>query len=685
VERGSIQKLQEQVSVYASMLDSFCKSLKWNNSAGQFEYLSRRLSLGFDDSLQEIAVIPDLKPHTAKALFKAGYTNVKKIAQADVNEIHKIIEKSFPWSLNDQNYSNYLKKMSSDIIKQANQLNPDDKFTESSQIQVTQGKRKLEYSPFPSPKKLKKPTLKSISCQNFNLFIVDDETKLKEFKSKLKQKKEYSIGLQLDTSKSKPLLHKIISITICFLQKGLVECYIIENEKFQDKNYLHSSLKTILEDKKDTIIANGLQLILFHLMNIGIYPKGKLVDPLIAIWLFNLSEDTKVDSVKEEKILESDLKNINKYKTDDVYTRCLTTVKILELSKEYIGSLKNRELFEPFEMEMKALRVISKLEFNGIGFEKNLLDKESSRIDSSKQEVIEFVKSNYGHNLGDNSPKKLSNFLFNVKKFPCKNRSTDEKALIELKNSLKNEDDKILVEKILRFRKLKSRLEKFYNPYKMSDYYTFHKSGTRIHSIFSQRSVATGRLTSTNPNLQNVPNNKDFEGVEIFPKKFFVSRENFVLLSADYASIEFRILASTSDDEELIKYINDCDNSNIDIFKSLASKFNGKSIENVTSVERSKAKTLYALLYGQSVESCSKTNEIPLEEVVMMKSILVKLFPVAFNLEKHMIEKTKKEGFVKTVSGNGKLKFFRSLGRKELFNTLRATIKKKEMLHLEKY
>jgi DNA polymerase-1 len=168
----------------------------------------------------------------------------------------------------------------------------------------------------------------------------------------------------------------------------------------------------------------------------------------------------------------------------------------------------------------------------------------------------------------------------------------------------------------------------------------------RIHTTFNQSIAATGRLSSTNPNLQNIPIRTE-QGREV--RKAFIPRdENFLLLSADYSQIELRVIASISEDEGMM----DAFSKNIDIHSATASKVFGVPIEEVSKEQRYKAKSVnFGLIYGQGAFGLSENLAISRGEAKDIIDNYFIQFPGIRNYMEHVKEKAKQDGFVETIMG----------------------------------
>jgi len=316
----------------------------------------------------------------------------------------------------------------------------------------------------------------------------------------------------------------------------------------------------------------------------------------------------------------------------------------LQLWEVFEPKLKEEKLEELYEtMEAPLSKVLVDLEYEGIKLDSEFLNNYSKVLEErvTKAENAVYEKAGIKFNIA--SPKQVGQVLFEKMEIPYRWRktktgqySTDETKLSEL---AKEHD---IVENILRFRglaKLKSTyvdaLPNMVNP----------KTG-RIHSSFNQALAATGRLSSNNPNLQNIPI-KTEEGREV--RKAFVPRdENHILLASDYSQIELRLIAEISGDEAML----DAFQKGQDIHRATAAKVFDVEYDAVTADQRRTAKTVnFAIIYGAGATNLSQQLDIPRSEA---KTIIEAYFTQYNGLKKYMeetVEFAQENGYVQTLSG----------------------------------
>jgi len=299
------------------------------------------------------------------------------------------------------------------------------------------------------------------------------------------------------------------------------------------------------------------------------------------------------------------------------------------------------DLFE--KLEMPLLKVLTLMESNGIKINSKFLKNLSSDY-SAELKLIEkniFNLSNETFNLA--SPKQLGEVLFeklkiidNPKKTKTGQYSTSEEVL-----SLLAKDHEIIAE-VLKWRSL----QKLVNTYVNALPKQINEDSLRIHSVFNQAVASTGRLSSNNPNLQNIPIRSN-KGREI-RKAFVCENNNYTMLAADYSQIELRVIASLSNDSNMITAFK----NNEDIHSSTASKVFNVDIENVSREQRSNAKTInFGIIYGVSAFGLSnQTNLTRSESKDLIESYFL-AYPELKNYISNQINFARENGFVETILG----------------------------------
>lgn len=281
-----------------------------------------------------------------------------------------------------------------------------------------------------------------------------------------------------------------------------------------------------------------------------------------------------------EEIREAQIKKANEIELYD-YTR-KSIEQELKIKERYLLNVLR-------QIELPIARILSKMEDRGIGVDINHLSGMNEKLDKRVKILTQEIYDTVGHEFNINSPKQLSDVLFNELDLPNKNKgSTKESVLQELKGFHP------MVEKLLEYRELNKMLTTYTKPLlEMASENEKDGMGS-IHTSFKQTGTTSGRFSSSNPNMQNLPLKGEW-AEEL--RESFVPRKGFKFVGIDYSQMELRIMADISKDDLLIKDFND----DLDIHKATAARLLDKEVEEVTKKERSIGKTVnFGILFGQT-------------------------------------------------------------------------------------
>ncbi|MFA5499828.1 MAG: DNA polymerase I, partial [Candidatus Omnitrophota bacterium] len=310
--------------------------------------------------------------------------------------------------------------------------------------------------------------------------------------------------------------------------------------------------------------------------------------------------------------------------------------KILEkeLSKKDLDSLF-------YDVEMPLIEVLAQMEMDGVSIDsaylKELSVEMEKKLERLTKKIYEFAEGEFNIN----SPKQLSAILFDKLKLPIIKRtktgiSTDEDVLTRLASKHP------LPEKLLEYREL-SKLKSTYVDNLPS---LINPATGKLHTSFNQTVTATGRLSSSGPNLQNIPI-KTEEGRKI-RKAFISSGENSILLSADYSQIELRVLAHFANDKNLIKAFKE----GLDIHSFTASLVFGVKEADVTSDMRGMAKTVnFGIIYGMSPYGLSQSLGIEVDKAKEFIDAYFERYPSVKQFMEEILEEAREKGYVTTILG----------------------------------
>ena len=440
-----------------------------------------------------------------------------------------------------------------------------------------------------------------------NLFKINSEISINEIEEKINKLKKivFYLGLEENQNSEDIIEQDIISISIYNYEEK--EVYYIKKTEHKDEFY--DFLKRIFEDGEIEKFGYELGRVYILLKQIGINVRNLKYDITVASYILDPTEGKYVIDNLIEKYLNL---NINEYleinganeetkqitmfdikenETDSLkYNTSFCAYAIYELSEVLTEKLKEIEAIELFKnIDMPTVEVLANMQWNGMHIEENKLVEFGNNLKGGIDILTSEIYNLAGGEFNINSPKQLGEVLFEKLGLPSKKKtkngySTSEDILEKLLN------EHPIIEKILEYRKL-CKLNSTYvegmRPY-------INPKTNRIHSFFHQTITATGRISSTEPNLQNIPTRMEL-GKKL--RKVFVPDEGKIYIDADYSQIELRVLAHMSKDKHMI----DAFVNGEDIHKQAASKVLHKPIEEVTKEERSSAKAVnFGIVYGIS-------------------------------------------------------------------------------------
>ena len=460
----------------------------------------------------------------------------------------------------------------------------------------------------------------------------------------------FNIITQKDNQEDKIIKEKIESISIYNKEKKEVYTINFENEK-DIKEF-----KEILEDEKIKKISNHLSRIYILLKQQEINLKGIEYDAKIAGYILNPTDNKLklndlieqyleidinkfIGEEKEEQITlfentkEKDTKD-KKLKKYSFYAYAISKLEEITTKKlEEIGAI---ELFK--NIDIPTITVLSEMQWNGMYANEKELNSFGEELKQKIEERIKNIHKLAGEDFNVNSTKQLGEILFEKLKLPVvKKTKSGYSTDVDVLEKLRGEHP--IIEEILEYRQL-AKLNSTYieglRPY-------INPKTKRIHSFFHQTITATGRISSTEPNLQNIPTRFEL-GKRI--RKIFEPAEGKVYVDADYSQIELRVLAHMSEDEHMIQAFE----NNEDIHKQAASKVFKVSIDEVTKEQRSNAKAVnFGIVYG--ISDFGLGEQLGISRKVA-KTYIDEYLEQYSGIKKYMentIEQAKKDGYVETL------------------------------------
>ncbi|NBW30486.1 MAG: DNA polymerase I [Flavobacteriales bacterium] len=315
------------------------------------------------------------------------------------------------------------------------------------------------------------------------------------------------------------------------------------------------------------------------------------------------------------------------------------TLQLKHIFEKEIKKPHLKDLF--YDMEMPLVEVLMQMEEEGIAIDSKALAEYSKELDSTLIDLDSQIKELAGMEFNTDSPKQMGEVLFEKLKISAKAKKTKTGQYATSEDVLeKHKHDHPIVPLILEYRQLR----KLKNTYVDALPTYCDQNDGRIHTNFMQTVTATGRLSSNNPNLQNIPIRSE-KGREI--RRAFVSRDkDHKLMAVDYSQIELRIIAALSEDPNMIQSFRD----GLDIHAATAAKVYGVSIEEVTREQRSAAKAVnFGIIYGQSAFGLAQNLKISRTEAKEIIDSYFEQYGTIKNYMDKVISQAREEGYVETI------------------------------------
>jgi len=469
--------------------------------------------------------------------------------------------------------------------------------------------------------------------------------------------KQKSVCFDTETTGIDALNAELVGLALSWEKgKGF---YVPFPENQLEAQELINKFKPFFEDESIEKIGQNIKYDLKVLANYDIQIKGKLFDTMIAHYLINPDMRHNMDVLSETYLKYSPksietligkkgknqlsmrqvpLEDIKEYAVEDADV----TLQLKEHFQPILEKVGTKKLFD--EIEIPLVPVLATMEREGINLNEDYLKTMSldmqKEIDLFENKIYEEAGEKF--NLA--SPKQLGDILFDKlkiggakqKKTKTGQYATGEEILSYL--ALEHQ----IVRDILEWRQLVKLKSTYVDALPLQ----VDKKTQRVHTDYMQTVAATGRLSSNNPNLQNIPIRTE-RGRQI--RKAFIARdENYTLLSADYSQIELRIIAALSGEENMIAAFK----NNEDIHKSTASKVFNVTPEEVTKEQRSNAKTVnFGIIYGVSAFGLSNQTALSRKESAELIEAYYKTYPKLKGFMQNQIDFARENGYVETISG----------------------------------
>ena len=471
-----------------------------------------------------------------------------------------------------------------------------------------------------------------------------------------KMMKQEIVAFDTETEGLNALETDIVGISFSW-QKGIGYYLPIKNNKsVHEKSF--EILRPFFESTEIIKVGHNIKFDIQVLHKYNVKVSSPIYDTMVAHYLINPDMRHNLDTLSESYLNYSPISIeslIGKKGKNQISMRDVSIDKITDYASEDADiTLQLKSIFDKeievnnlskifYDIEIPMINVLSEMETEGIKIDTSYLEKLDKEFEEDLEKLKKEIFKKSGEEFNLNSPKQLGEILFDKLKLVSKPKktktgqySTSEEVLSSLANDHK------IIEDILEWRSL----DKLQNTYVKSLPNEVSSLTNRVHSSFNQTVTTTGRLSSNNPNLQNIPI-RTANGQKI--RRAFIPRgSDYILMAADYSQIELRVIASMSNEKNMI----DAFVNNQDIHTMTASKIYNVDPENVTREQRGNAKTVnFGIIYGVSAFGLSQQTDLNRSESKVMIDNYFLNYP---GLKKYMsdqIDFARNNGYVETIMG----------------------------------
>lgn len=497
----------------------------------------------------------------------------------------------------------------------------------------------------------KNSSLKRLEDTDYDYQLIDTEDKINDFLRIILTKE--IISLDTETTGTDAMSAELVGMSFSYKENQAF--YVPVPQDREEAQKIVDKFKPVFENEKSIKVGQNIKYDMIVIGNYGVSIKGQMFDTMIAHYVLQpelhhgmdyLAEVyLKYDTIKIEELIGAkgkNQRNMRDLSPTDIYKYACedadVTLKLKNILEKELETNGVKELFE--EIEMPLVPVLAYIERNGVRIDTEALKETSRHFTIRMREIEEEIYKLAGMEFNVSSPKQVGEVLFDRLKIVEKAKKTKTGQYVtseEVLESLKGKHQ--IVEKILDYRGLKKLLSTYVDalPELINP-----KTG-RIHTSFNQTVTATGRLSSSNPNLQNIPV-RDDDGKEI--RKAFIPDDGCEFFSADYSQIELRIMAHLSEDDNMIEAFRE----EQDIHAATAAKIYKINIDEVTREQRSKAKTAnFGIIYGISVFGLAERLNVDRKEAKELIDGYFENYPKVKAYMDESIRSARDKGYIETI------------------------------------
>mgnify|MGYP001524518057 FL=1 len=501
------------------------------------------------------------------------------------------------------------------------------------------------------PGEAKKSNLETLESLTYNYQLIDTEEKRRKIIQKLLTSK--ILSLDTETTGTEPMDAELVGMSFSIAEN---EAFYVPVPSDQDKALkIVNEFRPVFENENSLKVGQNIKYDMIVLQNYGATVKGPLFDTMIAHYVLQPELRHGMDYLAEiylhyQTIHIDELigpkgknqKNMRDLDPKDVYLYACedadVTLKLKNVLEKELKENDAERLF--YDIEMPLVPVLVNIERNGVLLDTEALKQSSAHFTAQMEQIEKEIYELAGETFNIASPKQVGEVLFDKLKIVEKAKKTKTGQYVtseEVLESLRHKHP--VVEKILEHRGLKKLLGTYIDALPQ----LINPRTGRVHTSFNQTVTATGRLSSSNPNLQNIPI-RDENGKEI--RKAFIPDEGCLFFSADYSQIELRIMAHLSEDKNMI----DAFLSNHDIHAATAAKVYKIDLKDVGSDMRRKAKTAnFGIIYGISVFGLAERMNVDRKEAKELIDGYFETYPGVKAYMDKSIQVAQEKGYVETI------------------------------------
>ena len=497
----------------------------------------------------------------------------------------------------------------------------------------------------------KKANLRGLNSVAHAYKLVEDEEEMRALSQKFLSAK--TLSLDTETTGTDAMTAELVGLS--FAVEEFEAYYIPVPPEREEAQKIVDIFKPAYENPSSLKTGQNIKYDMLVLARYGVDIKGKMFDTMVAHYVLQPELPHNMDALAEQYLGYSTIKieeligpkgkkqkNMRDLPPGDVYEyACEDADVTLRLKNALHDELVRNDAIQLFEeVEMPLVRVLAAMELTGVRIDTETLRETSELFTLRMNKLEEEVFALAGESFNLSSPKQVGEILFDKLKIDERAKRTKTGQYVtseEVLEKLRPRHE--IVDRILNYRGLK----KLTSTYVDSLPTLINPSTGKIHTSFNQTVTSTGRLSSSNPNLQNIPVRGD-DGKEI--RKAFIPEPGCTFFSADYSQIELRIMAHLSGDKHMIEAFLEGD----DIHASTAAKIYHKPIGDVTRDERRKAKTAnFGIIYGISVFGLAERLNVPRSEARELIDGYFATYPRVREYMDESIERARRQGYIETL------------------------------------